>query len=193
MKKFAALAAFGGLTFGSVLGPSPAPSAPHPGVHLAVAPPSPLADRLPIRASRSWDRDVLSPRKLQGARVLADARKAAALRARKAAAARAEAAARLKRARSTSVCNASNWRRTMTWQEVWIDTRESGMDPTPNDTNPSSGATTLGQLLPSTFQDLGLPISYDPCQELVAQRKYIAERYGSEDAAVAWWRSHNWY
>lgn len=79
----------------------------------------------------------------------------------------------------------------MTWQEVWIDTRESGMDP--RNVNSSSGALGLGQLLPSTYRDLGLPISYDPCSELRAERLYMHERYGSEDAAVAFWREHDWY
>jgi hypothetical protein len=90
----------------------------------------------------------------------------------------------------SSGCTSSNWRATMTSDEVWIDTRESTMNP--RAINPS-GARGLGQLKPSTYAILGLVPDWDPCHELIAQRAYIAERYGSEDTAVAWWRSHSWY
>lgn len=154
--------------------------------HQMAAAPAHVAPHVSHRASRS------------GARVAFDAHSFQLARARVLmvqARARAAKAARLARARarahSTSVCTAAHWRRTMSWQEVWIDTRESTMNP--RSVNPSSGALGLGQLLPSTYRDLGIPISYDPCAQLRAERAYMTRRYGSEDAAVAFWRSHGWY
>lgn len=72
----------------------------------------------------------------------------------------------------------------MTVDEVWIDTRESGLDPTA--VNPSSGAWGLGQLT-------SYPHTLDPCLQLRYQREYIAGRYGTEGAAVAFWQAHGWY
>lgn len=88
------------------------------------------------------------------------------------------------------VISYSGWRSTMSWQEVWIDTRESGLNPMAE--NPS-GARGLGQLLDSTYASLGMVPDWNPYHELQAQRKYIAERYGTEDNAVAFWRAHSWY
>lgn len=88
-------------------------------------------------------------------------------------------------------CTAANWRSTMTSAEVWIDSRESSLDPLA--VNASSGARGLGQLEPSTYRNLGITPSWNPCEELIAQRAYIRERYGTEDAAIAFWRTHRWY
>lgn len=70
---------------------------------------------------------------------------------------------------------------------------ESNLDPTPNDVNPSSGARGLGQLLPSTYADLGLQPSWAPCDEIVAQRKYMEGRYHTWAAARAFWEEHSWW
>lgn len=79
----------------------------------------------------------------------------------------------------------------MSQDEIWIDTRESTMNP--DAVNSSSGALGLGQLLPQTYRNLGLPISYNPCDELGAQRKYIAERYGSTASARSFWERNHSY
>lgn len=90
-------------------------------------------------------------------------------------------------------CTAGNWRSVLGVDERWIDERESGLDPTPNDVNPSSGAMGLGQLLRSTYADLGLQPSFDPCEEIAAQRAYMRGRYRSWSNARAFWQGHNWW
>lgn len=90
-------------------------------------------------------------------------------------------------------CTDSNWLSTLGSDERWIDQRESGLDPTPSDVNPSSGARGLGQLLDSTYRDLGITPSWDPCDEIVAQRAYMRGRYGSWSNARAFWESHSWW
>lgn len=94
---------------------------------------------------------------------------------------------------STIVCTAQSWHGAMTTNERWIARRESGMDPTPADINPQSGARELGQLLPETLDNLGLTPSWDPCVQIKHMRIYMHEHYGSEDNAVSWWKDHYWY
>jgi hypothetical protein len=80
-------------------------------------------------------------------------------------------------------CTATNWRATMTTDEVWIDTRESTLDPYAANGQYHG----LGQLGPDYAW------TSDPCQQLADQRDYIANRYGSEDSAVDFWRANGWY
>ena len=88
-------------------------------------------------------------------------------------------------------CTDAHWRRFLGPDERWIDRHESGVDPT--QIEPSTGAYGLGQLLASTYRDLGLVESPSPCAEIAAQRAYMAERYGSfahakaHELAVGWW------
>lgn len=87
-------------------------------------------------------------------------------------------------------CTAGNWRSLLAPDELWIDTRESHVNPRAQ--NPS-GALGLGQLLPSTYRDLGLVVSWDPCDEIHAQRAYMRDRYKTWAAARAWWANHRWW
>jgi hypothetical protein len=92
----------------------------------------------------------------------------------------------------TSSCG-SGWVSTLDSDERWIDNRESHLDPTPADVNPSSGARGLGQLLPSTYAGLGLTPSWNPCDEIVAQRSYMRGRYGTWANARRFWENHLWW
>lgn len=95
--------------------------------------------------------------------------------------------------RSTSSGCSSDWQASLGTDERWIYVRESGMDPTPSDVNPSSGARGLGQLLDSTYADLGITPDWAPCDEVAAARAYMRQRYGSWPNARAFWESHNWW
>ena len=61
--------------------------------------------------------------------------------------------------------------------------------------NPKSSARGVGQLLASTYRNLGLKHSNDPRAQLVAMLAYISERYGSGGscAALAHERKYNWF
>ncbi|HZD67822.1 MAG TPA: hypothetical protein VFA45_02560 [Actinomycetes bacterium] len=77
--------------------------------------------------------------------------------------------------------------------EYWIIMRESGGDPTAR--NPYSTAFGLGQLLLDLRQRL-LGADYDTIdcgKQLAAFRAYVKERYGTAEAAKAFWLSHGWY
>lgn len=77
--------------------------------------------------------------------------------------------------------------------EYWIIMHESGGDPTAR--NPSSTAFGLGQLLLDLRQRL-LGADYDTIacgKQLFAFRAYVKERYGTAEAAKAFWLSHGWY
>lgn len=77
--------------------------------------------------------------------------------------------------------------------EYWIIMHESGGDPTAR--NPSSTAFGLGQLLLDLRQRL-LGADYDTIdcgKQLYAFRAYVKERYGTAEAAKAFWLSHGWY
>lgn len=91
-----------------------------------------------------------------------------------------------------SACS-SSWLASLGTDERWIDQRESGLDPTPRDVNPRSGAMGLGQLLRSTYADLGLVPDFNPCHEIAAQRAYMRGRYGSWSNARAFWENHHWW
>jgi hypothetical protein len=95
--------------------------------------------------------------------------------------------------RYATVYSCSNWRNTLNSSQVYIFEHESGMDPSPSDVNPSSGARGLGQLLPSTYADLSMTPDWDPCDEILAADKYAHERYGSWSAAESFWRAHAWW
>lgn len=87
----------------------------------------------------------------------------------------------------------SDWRASLGTDEAWIYQHESGMDPTPNDVNPQSGARGLGQLLPSTYRNLGIPADWDPCHERDAARVYMHERYHSWSNARSFWEANRWW
>jgi septal ring factor EnvC (AmiA/AmiB activator) len=77
--------------------------------------------------------------------------------------------------------------------EYWIIMHESGGDPTAQ--NPSSTAFGLGQLLLDLRQRL-LGADYDTIdcgKQLGAFRAYVKGRYGTAEAAKAFWLSHGWY
>lgn len=88
-------------------------------------------------------------------------------------------------------CTASNWRSTLSPVERWIDWHESRLDPTA--VEPTTGAFGLGQLLPSTYVALGLPMSANPCSEIAAQRAYMRERYGNWRNAKTHWLEVSWW
>ena len=129
----------------------------------------------------------------------ADAATAAAQRAREEAASARASRSRPVLLRATSVSTpvstgcGSSWRASLGADEAWIYERESGMDPTPADVNPSSGARGLGQLLDSTYADLGMVPDWDPCHEIAAARAYMRGRYGSWSNARAFWEAHSWW
>lgn len=87
----------------------------------------------------------------------------------------------------------TDWRASLGADEAWIYERESGMDPTPRDVNPSSGARGLGQLLNSTYRDLGIVPDWSPCHERDAARAYMRGRYHSWGNARSFWESHRWW
>jgi hypothetical protein len=65
----------------------------------------------------------------------------------------------------------------------------------PKAKNPHSSARGVGQLLASTYRNLGLKHSNDPKAQLVAMLAYISERYGSGGscAALQHERKFNWF
>lgn len=87
----------------------------------------------------------------------------------------------------------SDWQASLGTDERWIYSRESGLDPTPADINPKSGARGLGQLLDSTYADLHLVPDWNPCHEIEAARAYMRSRYGSWATARAFWESNAWW
>jgi septal ring factor EnvC (AmiA/AmiB activator) len=77
--------------------------------------------------------------------------------------------------------------------ERWIIMRESGGDPTAD--NPTSTAFGLGQLLlGNRILYLGRDYATTHCgRQLAAFRAYVRDRYGSADAARAFWQANGWY
>jgi len=59
--------------------------------------------------------------------------------------------------------------------------------------NPTSTAFGIGQFLDSTWGGTGIGKTSDPRQQVLAMAKYIARRYGSPSAALAFHKAHNWY
>jgi len=64
--------------------------------------------------------------------------------------------------------------------------------------NPTSTAFGLGQLLISNRQAYGRKLGFNPNttdygQQLAMMRAYIADRYGTAEAAMRFWQQHHWY
>jgi septal ring factor EnvC (AmiA/AmiB activator) len=77
--------------------------------------------------------------------------------------------------------------------ERWIIMHESGGDPTAD--NPSSTAFGLGQLLlGNRILYLGQDYATTDCaKQLQAFRAYVRDRYGTAEAAQAFWEANGWY
>ena len=73
---------------------------------------------------------------------------------------------------------------------LWIFTKESNIRPDAK--NPTSSARGIGQLLASTYANIGLKHSADPMAQVVASIAYISRHYGSDGAfaAKAFWQQH---
>lgn len=66
----------------------------------------------------------------------------------------------------------------------------------PKAVNYSSGAKGMGQLLDSTYRNLGLRHSQDPLAQVVATLAYLARHYGGTDSACnawAYWKKNSSY
>ena len=76
---------------------------------------------------------------------------------------------------------------------LWIFQKESHINP--NAKNPTSTAKGVGQLLESTYQNLGLKHSADPLAQVVASIAYISRHYGSDGACAAksFWLKNSYY
>ena len=70
---------------------------------------------------------------------------------------------------------------------LWIFTKESHINPKAK--NKNSSAKGVGQLLESTYRNIGLKHSADPFAQVVASIAYISRRYGTGGAckAKAFW------
>jgi LysM repeat protein len=68
---------------------------------------------------------------------------------------------------------------------------ESSLNPRAQ--NPHSTAYGLFQFLDSTWKTVGMKKTSDPEQQFVGGFKYIKQRYGSPEAAWAFWQQHHWY
>jgi hypothetical protein len=88
-------------------------------------------------------------------------------------------------------CTDQHWKRTLHPAERWIDAHESGLNP--DAVEPTTGAYGLGQLLPSTYATLGLPMSASPCAQIAAQRAYMHRHWGSWSNALAHWEANRWW
>jgi len=62
----------------------------------------------------------------------------------------------------------------------------------PNAQNPTSTAFGLGQFLNSTWKSYGAKTA-DPAQQLAYMAKYIKDRYGTPEKALAFHAAKNWY
>ena len=76
---------------------------------------------------------------------------------------------------------------------LWIFNKESHINPKAK--NPISSAKGVGQLLDSTYRNLGLKHSADPLAQVVASIAYISRHYGSDGACAAksFWLRHSYY
>jgi hypothetical protein len=76
---------------------------------------------------------------------------------------------------------------------LWIFNKESHINP--NAKNPSSSARGIGQLLETTYRNIGLKHSADPLAQVVASIAYISRHYGSDGACAAksFWQKHSYY
>jgi hypothetical protein len=61
--------------------------------------------------------------------------------------------------------------------------------------NPTSDARGVGQLLNSTYRNLGMKRSKSTVAQTVAALAYIGRKYGSGGPCAAWsfWKSHSYY
>jgi peptidoglycan hydrolase CwlO-like protein len=77
--------------------------------------------------------------------------------------------------------------------EWFVIAHESGGDPTA--ANPASSAFGLGQLLlDQRLRYLGIDYATTDCRrQLAAFRTYVRDRYGTAEAAMAFWVAHHWY
>jgi hypothetical protein len=75
----------------------------------------------------------------------------------------------------------------------WILVKESHMNPLAK--NPTSTARGVGQLLDSTYYNIGLKHSADPLAQVIATIAYISKHYGSDGscAAKAFWQKNFYY
>lgn len=94
---------------------------------------------------------------------------------------------------ATTAAAGGDWQATLSPAERWILTRESSLNPAAK--NPKSSAFGLGQLLlDNRLRYLGADYATtDPYKQLAAFRAYVADRYGTAERAMAFWRAHNWY
>ena len=76
---------------------------------------------------------------------------------------------------------------------LWIFNKESHINSKAK--NPISSAKGVGQLLDSTYRNLGLKHSADPLAQVVASIAYISRHYGSDGACAAksFWLRHSYY
>jgi hypothetical protein len=65
----------------------------------------------------------------------------------------------------------------------------------PSAKNPNSSAKGIGQLLDSTYRNLGMKHSEAGVPQVVATLAYIGRKYGSSGPCGAWkhFQRHNWY
>ena len=75
----------------------------------------------------------------------------------------------------------------------WILNKESNLNSKAK--NPKSSARGIGQLLESTYRNIGLRHSADPIAQVVAVVAYTSRHYGSGGAcaAKAFWQKHSYY
>lgn len=76
---------------------------------------------------------------------------------------------------------------------LWIFTKESHLNPKAK--NPTSTAKGVGQLLESTYRNIGLKHSADPLAQVVASIAYISRHYGADGACAAksFWLKNSYY
>lgn len=76
---------------------------------------------------------------------------------------------------------------------LWIFNKESHINPKAK--NKHSSAKGVGQLLESTYKNIGLKHSADPLAQVVASIAYISRRYGTGGAckAKAFWLKNSYY
>ena len=72
-----------------------------------------------------------------------------------------------------------------------ILTAESHMNPKAK--NPTSSAKGVGQLLDSTYRNIGLKHSADPLAQVIATIAYTSRHFGSTCSAWRFHQKHNWY
>lgn len=95
-----------------------------------------------------------------------------------------------------SAAAGGDWRSSLSPAESWIIQRESSFNPLAK--NPTSSAFGIWQGLDSTRRAYGAkvgvnPNTTDPAEQLLMFRRYIADRYGSADAAQRFWQANHWY